>query len=333
MNLENEYQRNPNLSSLSLTTEPFPSRPDFGENGDEVMVFANYFELLVDPRLVLHQYKIEVQPKVVGRKLTRVIELFLQRPASVAFSNSVCCDFKSTLFSRVLLNDDSTACNIVYMSEFETVPQQNAPVYHLRLQHTKTLQVQRFIESLTSTNLPTAFDEKHSMLQAFNVFLNHYAKSQGNLVTIGNKTFPKDVAGKNLGRGLLAIRGFFSSVRTATGRLLVNVDVCCSAFYRPGPLVDLMAACGFQDQYRLEQFLKGVRVKVTHRGVPRIRRILALASPSDGRGSNQPRPKVPQFGAGPNQVQFWFQNQGRYVTVSEFFYRCKIQSLSRRNVA
>lgn len=325
LRLENEYQNLPNLSSLSLTAQRFPVRPGYGQRGKQAIIWANYFQLLVDPRLVLYQYKIRVEPQAVGRKLTRIIELFLQQPQSVARSDSICSDFKSTLFSRVLLDDGFTACNIVYRSEFETVPGPRAAVYHLRLEHTKTLPVRSLLEFISTTNMSTVFEDKDALLQAFNVFLNHYAKCQGNLVTIGGKTFPKDTIGRDLGRGLTAIRGFFSSVRAATGRILVNVNVCCSAFYRPGQLVWLISAYGTQDMYRLEQLLRGVRVKLTHTGTPRIGTIKALASPSDGTESNQPRPIVPGFGAGPNQVQFWFQGQQRYVTVSEFFYRCKTQ--------
>lgn len=329
MRLEDNYQKAQSPNNLSVTSEGFPSRPGFGKKGKTVIVSANYFQLLVDQRLVLHQYNIEVQPKAVGGRLARIIELFLQRPESLAHSDSICTDWKSTLISRVLLSDTFTACNITYQSEYETEPGKSAKVYHVRLQHTNTLPVQRFIEFLTSTNLSTAFD-KNAMIRAFNIFLNHYAKSQGSLVTFGNKTFPKNVVGRDLGGGLLAIQGFFSSVRAATGRILVNVNVCYSAFYRPGPLVELIGACGFQDPYRLEQFLKGARVKTTHTSIPAISTVVALASPHDGRGSSQRRPKVPMFGAGPKQVQFWFQPQGRYVTVSEFFFRCKLYPLKSK---
>lgn len=333
LRLEDEYQKLPNLGSLSLAPErsSFPNRPNFGKRGKAVIIWSNYFQLLVDPRLVLYQYNIEIQPQAVGRKRTRIIDLFLQRPEAVARSDSICSDFKSTLFSRALLDNDFTACSVVYRSEFETEPGPRATAYQVRLQHTKTLPVRRLLEYITTTSLSTAFDDKDALIQAFNVFLNHYAKSQGNLVTIGSKIFPKDAVGRDLGGGLMAIRGFFSSVRAATGRILVNVNVCYSAFYRPGPLVGLMTAQGSPDRYRLEQFLKGARVKTTHTGTPRIKTISGLASPSDGNGSNLPRPKVPEFGAGPNQVQFWFQNQQRHVTISEFFFRCKTSSLSNRS--
>lgn len=324
LRLENEYGRTPDLGGLSLAPDRFPSRPGFGTRGEPLRIWANYFQLLVDPNLVLYKYTIDIQPPVVGKKRTRIIELFLQRPESVARSQSLFSDFKSTLFSRALLADDFTRCNIIYRSEFETEPGPRAIPYLLRLQHTRKLPVRLLLEYLTNANLSTALDEKDALIQAFNIFLNHYAKAHRDLITIGNKTFPMNAAGRDLGGGLMAIRGFFSSVRVATGRILVNVNVCCSAFYRPGTLTALMAAHGVQDKYGLEQFLKGVRVKTSHTRAPHIKTILALASPRDGQGLNQQRPRVPAFGAGADQVQFWLREQNRYVTVSEYFSRCKI---------
>lgn len=326
MNQENEYESSPTLHGLTLAPERLPSRPVYGTRGERVTVWANYFQLLFDPGLVLYHYNIDIQPPAVGRKRTRIVELVLQQPGFYAWRYRICSDFKSTLISRVPLDDELTACNITYQSELETEPGRGATTYHIRLQHTRTLLARRLLEYLTSTTLDTVFDDRDALIQAFNILLNHYAKSDGNLVTFGNKTFPRDLVGSDLGGGLMAIRGFFSSVRAATGRLLVNVNVCCSAFYRPGPLVGLMMAHGLNDKYRLEQFLKGVRVTTSHTGTPRIRTILALASLSDGQ--NQTRPRVPEFGAGANQVQFWLQEQNRYVTVSGFFHRSKTWPLS-----
>jgi eukaryotic translation initiation factor 2C len=47
-----------------------------------------------------------------------------------------------------------------------------------------------------------------------------------------------------LSAGLEAIRGFFSSVRLATCRVLVNINVRHDAFYRADPLPSLMMSYG-----------------------------------------------------------------------------------------
>lgn len=36
-------------------------------------------------------------------------------------------------------------------------------------------------------------------------------------------------------------RGYFMSIRPAMGRMVVNVDVSCGVFYRPGSLIDLIS--------------------------------------------------------------------------------------------
>lgn len=328
--LEDEYENSANLASLSMASNPFPSRPGFGTRGRGGVVWTNYFHLLVhDDRLIFYQYNIDIKPQAVGRKRARIIELLLQQPQFTAMAARICSDFKTTLLSRTLLEDDFAACNIVYQSELELEPGPGAKVYHLRLQHTRTLPVRRFLDSLTATNMPATIDDRDALIQAFNILLNHFAKSQDDLITIGGKTFPKNSTGLSLGRGLLAVQGFFSSVRAATGRLLINVNICCSAFLGPGRLDQFMTTHGVQDMYQLEQMLKGARVKTSYRGALSIRTIVGLASPSDGQGLNQQRPRIQEFGAGPERVHFWFCQIGRYVSVFEFFQRRKSRRLSK----
>lgn len=70
-----------------------------------------------------------------------------------------------------------------------------------------------------------------------------------------------------LGGGLEAWRGFYSSVRPAHKQLMVNVNVCTTAFYVPGNLADgLQAFMRASFSARPNAFVKGVRVKTTHLG-------------------------------------------------------------------
>jgi eukaryotic translation initiation factor 2C len=70
-----------------------------------------------------------------------------------------------------------------------------------------------------------------------------------------------------LGGGLTAVRGVFASVRAATCRMLVNVNVTNAALYDNGPLDQLMVAFDPQrrgGKTRLASFLKRVRVGTAH---------------------------------------------------------------------
>lgn len=160
------------------------------------------------------------------------------------------------------------------------------------------------------------------MLQTLNIFLSHFARSSPAVATIGrSKSFPlgQNAPRRDLGAGLTAVRGFFSSVRVATCRILVNVNVSHAAFYDAIQLDQLIQKYGTAhgpNRAKLDKFLKRVRVRVTHLGekknkagasIPRVKTIFGLANKNDGHGLDHP-PRVKDFGAGPRDVEFYLND-------------------------
>jgi eukaryotic translation initiation factor 2C len=106
-----------------------------------------------------------------------------------------------------------------------------------------TVSVQELLKDLAQ---PTSnYPLKLETIQALNVIMAHGPGSDANItVASGNKFYPfgnhPQLQVAPLGGGLQAVRGYFSSVRTSVNRLLVNVNVATGAFYKPGPLLDVM---------------------------------------------------------------------------------------------
>ncbi|KAL6879269.1 Piwi domain-containing protein [Trichoderma novae-zelandiae] len=344
------------LSTLGLK-EAFPRRPAYGTKGTEVVLWANYVALTASPKLVLYRYDVSVNPAATGRKLTQIVRLVLDAPELAAYKHDTVSDFRSTLICRRKFNDQ--AIKVAYRSEGEEEPRENGPQYEVKLQLTNTLATADLIGYLTSTNPSAQYDDKLPLIQALNIFLNHYAKSTNNLATIGSSkmfSLSQDSDTWDLGSCLTAIRGFFASVRAATARVLVNVNPSHGAFFQEGPLDQFILRLGSgRGLYRLQQFIKGIRVRTTHlkdkvdkRGtvIPRIKSIWALANPNDGHGLAHP-PRVSAFGAGPKSVEFWLdgapqsqvqpgpssskkkkggpaakgQESGQYISVYDFFLK------------
>lgn len=363
--IENASQKNAlSLGKLSLS-DTYPQRPAFGTEGTPVTLWANYVQLIVDPKLVLYKYDIKVEPEAVGKKLVRIVQLLFEHQDLADLQKHVVTDFKSTLVSRQQLPWEppkiEETYKVTYRAEGEDEPKQRAQEYKVRLKYTNTLPVNNLIEYLTSSTLASDYD-KLPMIQALNIFLNHYSRTNPNLTTIGaSRDFPLD-QGYNgtadLGSGLQAIRGFFASIRAATARILVNVNVSYGAFYKRGSLPVLMHEYGIQNKYRLASFLKRVKVSPTHlkprtnkagKEVTRRKAIVDLARPRDGHASEHP-PRISTYGAGSKGVEFWLDPQaapaaptpskggkggkggksakpagqpsstgGKYITVYEFF--------------
>lgn len=309
------------LSTLKLS-EGYPARPGFGTRGVKVLLTANYVELIPPSNLILHQYDISVSPEAAGRKHSRIVQLLLESPQLAPHKGDVATDFKSTLISKTKLSDQKVInTEIVYRFDGEDEAATGASTYTVRLTLTKSLSIGQLTDYLNSTSLNNAVENKHEFTQALNIFLNHYAKSTKNLATIGaSKTFslgPNTVRA-DLGSGLEVVRGFFSSVRTATCRILVNVNISHGAFYQTGPLPGLMSNYGTRNTAGLEKFLKLVRVQTNHlpekknkagQVIPRIKTIFGLARKDDGHGQAN-RPKVKSHGAGAKDVEFWLDGDG-----------------------
>ncbi|KAF4120452.1 PAZ domain [Geosmithia morbida] len=325
--IEDGLKTSMDMTKLSLKDKErldMPTRPVYATGGRAVVLWANYVALEAPPKLTLHRYDISVTPEVTGKKLTQVVRLLLEVPDLAALRDDVACDFKATLVSRRELPGPATDVTVRYRGEDEETARESAPEYRVRLRrYPNALTVSDLKAHLTSADLSAVYDDKLPMIQALNIFLNHYAKSSGNLATIGaSKVFAMGSQSDtfDLGGCLTAVRGFFASVRAATGRILVNVNVSHGAFYNEGPLLQLFLTFGRQrGLFRLESFIKGLRVRTTHlkerkrsngQVIPRVKTIFGLAGRNDGHGLAHP-PRVKAMGAGAKDVEFWLDAQGQ----------------------
>ncbi|KAL9118826.1 MAG: hypothetical protein Q9187_004617 [Circinaria calcarea] len=330
--IEDLYQKN--LSSggpldaarLGLT-DNFPRRPGYGTRGQKVVLWTNYFELLPAPNLVLYRYHVNVLPAATGRKLTQIIRLLLEAPGYIDFRDDIVTDFKSTLISRRKLSSGEVKTVIKYRVEGEDEPRDNALSYTVHVEDTGTLTVAELTGFLTSTNVNAAYSNKLPIIQALNIMVGHYAKSSTAISTIGSsKAFALGQGSDrgDLGAGLIAFRGFFSSVRVAASRILVNINVSHGAFYDPIPLNQLIEKYGREQHFNLfkvESFIKRVRVRTTHlkektnrtgQVVPRVKTIFGLATKNDGHGLEHP-PRVQKHGANAKEVEFFLSDSPQAI--------------------
>lgn len=317
------------------TGRTMPQRPGYGTQGNKILLWANYFAMEAPKDLLLFRYSIELlydrsKGAPVGKKLKRIVELLLEEHFS-AYQNLIATDFKSNLICKAVLPIPKDIYRVDYRAEGEDEPAPDAKSYQLRLRSTGTVRISELLDYLTSTHASALLDSKDEIIQALNIVVGHYPKSASHIFSIGaNKHFPLHPAASetwSLGAGLHAIRGFFISVRAATSRTLLNVQVKHAACYSEGPLTRSMYAfsnANNHDLDRLENFFKKVRISVTHivkknkcgDNILRVKTISALARLDDGQDLEHP-PLVSRFGAGAKEVRFFLDQPARYATGRE----------------
>ncbi|EAT86396.1 hypothetical protein HBI56_100990 [Parastagonospora nodorum] len=246
------------LAASSLEIK-LPARPAYGVNGKAIVLYTNYFELKgISAETELYRYSLAFQPdnQLPKPKKKRLVELLLQMPPFAGLP--IASDWAQILVTpkKIALEDKRASYKLEwYPADGEPLPAQAADepdrVKLARRKNTHTalvedigtVSVKDLLKDLTQ---PTSnYPLKLETIQALNVIMAHGPSSDRNIATAsGNKFYP---FGKHpqlqvapLGGGLEAIRGYFSSVRTSVNRILVNVNVATGAFYKPGPLLDVM---------------------------------------------------------------------------------------------
>jgi eukaryotic translation initiation factor 2C len=211
------------------------------------------------------------------------------------------------------------------MAEGQDEPLDRAPTYTVRVITPLSFSVSGLVSYLSAVNPEPNNLQKAEIVQVLNAVFGHHPQSKDGVVSIGqNRHFSLDRSQANahnireLTGGLEALRGYFQSVRPATGGLLLNVNVTHGVFLEPIRLDLIFPKLGSGNRLTLQKKMKLVRVRVTHipakksktnQDIPRVKTVFGLAHPQDGRGDAHP-PQITAFGAGPKGVKFWISDEG-----------------------
>lgn len=267
-----------------------------------------------------------------GPKLKQIIRLMLNSQDFANRRKSIVTDFQLNLVSLEELPEDIRNQKVNYFHEADGAAQPNAQTYNLHivpLIESGDLRISDLMAFLTSTTTTTQYPAKTAMVQALNTLIGHQSVSNPTTTVIGGKrAFPSDAASSALGGALIARRGFFSSVRLASHRTLVNVNISHGAFYSATELTVLMEDCGVKsfnhpDQWQaLETLVKGLKVKTKYlRGangeqITMIKTISGFAHEEDRYGQDpQPKPKN-GFAESPVRVFFHLKDAAEFATLT-----------------
>lgn len=80
----------------------------------------------------------------------------------------------------------------------------------------------------------------------------------------GDNRYYLKAGADDLGRGLVANRGYFSTIKPAMGNAIINVNTTMSTFFKPILLSNFMGPFGAENRTKLERILKGLKVRTEY---------------------------------------------------------------------
>ncbi|BFZ54695.1 hypothetical protein PYCC9005_001732 [Savitreella phatthalungensis] len=276
-------EENLRVSAPKTKTASFPPRSGYGTLGRPITLLANYF-LLKPEGGDLYRYAISAPEGLSRPKRRRLAEYILADPRLSKVMTA--CDYAGILVT--------TGDIAVWEADLSTVISSEKGSY--KIQETGRFSLTQLVEALKQRSPSELLAVKDEMTQLLNIVVGSLANRQSNVYRLGqdNKFFTdQSPPGEgDLSGGLRALRGFYASVRCGTSRLLLNINVCNAAFFKPQPLVDLMREVRPQDLPALirllkveTQYLKGKRADGTvdpRITVKKVKTIIGLGkSPRD----------------------------------------------------
>ncbi|KAI9104430.1 Piwi domain-containing protein [Phlyctochytrium arcticum] len=263
------------MATTALQTWRFPPRPGVGKSGRPIQVRANFFPVLTLPGQNIHHYDVSITPDVPPAKSRRIYQLWEDEQLLSGALNGVrpVFDGRKNVFSArpLPLDPEGQTFDIDYYDEDES-KLRGAKKFVLIIQKIGEIDMQRLGAFLEGRMTETPVDA----IMALDILLRH--RPSLTYTTIGRCFYTPDSAAA-IANGAQLWQGFHQSIRPTRGQMLINLDVSATAFYQPGPVVEMVAKIlGRQsaadlrsplterDRQKIEKVLKGLKIVVTHRG-------------------------------------------------------------------
>jgi len=334
--------------------DDFPGRPGYGTKGKPIILRANYFQLQTAYEIgkkeleqPLYRYTVSFLPTELPRaKRRRALEVILQHDKLAG--KTVATDYANTIVTTTKLDiDNATGWEIKDFvlpaaGQSNTQDTGNAPVFvqesrqrntiKCKIQYEDTFNLRHIIDYLRSQSLGAEYAGRVDVIQLLNIIMCKAPNSAAAVACLpGNKFYPYQghpgMQLKDLTGGLIALRGYYSSVRAAVGRLLVNFNVTSGAFYKPLPVPGLIQELNSYSFETQEAFVRMLKVRADYKPAKekpfsKQKTIVGFARmPNSKKG--QPKPvAVKRFGNA-NEVRFRYSETPggpeREVTVADYF--------------
>ncbi|KAM5543406.1 hypothetical protein V8D89_002657 [Ganoderma adspersum] len=247
-----------------------PLRPGWGKLGQPGALRTNFFAVRLPQGATFFEYEIVISPKAQakgGDRKARIMELVEQAPEFAPYATHVAHDQSQRLVSAQKL-PQPLEVPIEYLEEGQSG--NPSPLWF-------TVEI-TFREELKMSDLDRYMSGKtehrgidtQPHLSALNLILQKYAQRNGVRVSRNKYFSPSSSERHRLSLGVEALRGFFISVRPVYKQLVINVNVCMTAFYVPGNLAQRMDDFLQQTGGAMpDSFADKLKVSTRHLGYPR----------------------------------------------------------------
>ncbi|KAK6167315.1 hypothetical protein SNE40_021377 [Patella caerulea] len=236
----------PQIPSLSTPYAPFhapptistegdfvcPPRPNHGAEGRPILLRANHFQVRI-PKGFIHHYDVSITPDKCPRRVNReIIETMVQSYGQRIFSGAKpVFDGRKNLYSREPLPIAKEKVELEV-----TLPGEGRDrVFTVAIKWVAQVSLYNLEEALEGRTQQMPMDA----IQALDVVMRHLPSMT--YTPVGRSFFSQPKGYDHpLGGGREVWFGFHQSVRPSQWKMMLNIDVSATAFYKAQPVIEFM---------------------------------------------------------------------------------------------
>ncbi|CAG0893618.1 unnamed protein product [Darwinula stevensoni] len=256
--------------ATDLPTFVCPRRPNLGKEGRPIVLRANHFQISM-PSGYIHHYDVSIQPDKCPRKVNREIVETMVRAYSKIFGNlKPVFDGRSNMYTR-----DPLPIGHERVELEVTLPGEGKDrVFRVNIKWVAQVSLYALEEALEGRSRTIPMDA----IQALDVVMRHLPSMT--YTPVGRSFFS---APENyyhpLGGGREVWFGFHQSVRPSQWKMMLNIDVSATAFYKSQSVIKFMCeVLDIQDigeqrrpltdsqRVKFTKEIKGLKIEITHCG-------------------------------------------------------------------
>ncbi|XP_055995374.1 protein argonaute-2-like isoform X7 [Ostrea edulis] len=257
-----------------------PPRPNQGTEGKPILLRANHFQVRI-PKGVIHHYDISIVPDKCPRRVNReIIETMVTAYSQKIFSGQKpVFDGRKNLYSRdpLPIGRDKVELEVTLPGEGKD------RVFNITMKWVQQISLFGLEEALQGHTREIPQDA----ITAVDIIMRHLPSMT--YTPVGRSFFsPPEGYDHPLGGGREVWFGFHQSVRPSHWKMMLNIDVSATAFYKAQPVIEFMCEVldikdvneqkrpltdsqrvKFTKEIRGGTYIPGLKVEITHCGTMR----------------------------------------------------------------
>ncbi|XP_026320233.1 protein argonaute-2 isoform X1 [Hyposmocoma kahamanoa] len=247
-----------------------PRRPNLGHEGRPIMLRANHFQISM-PRGFVHHYDVNIQPDKCPRKVNReIVETMVNCYNKIFGALKPVFDGRNNLYTRdpLPIGNDRVELEVILPGEGKD------RVFRVTIKWVAQVSLFALEEALEGRTRQIPYDA----ILALDVVMRHLPSMM--YTPVGRSFFSSPEGYYHpLGGGREVWFGFHQSVRPSQWKMMLNIDVSATAFYKAQPVIEFMCEVldirDINDQrkpltdsqrVKFTKEIKGLKIEITHCG-------------------------------------------------------------------